>query len=1578
MDLDDILVTSPTSLHRRESMRRSSSGYDERLGEGGRTPGVSNAAVPQNPRATATGVVERAPSRVSRGSFFTRAPPPPPPAHPPQIPGAAYTTTPPNSSGSGMPRASSNPSLAALNESSDSSNQSPYHGYSLGPTAYAPGANAGAGAAYNQYGGANASNRSFISRRGSTRKSILSVLTREKEAPAPILEGARAEVTCEGFLTKRGHVFTNWKMRYFVLRGNELEYFSGEDKSKRYGSVVVEKVAPWTGEAHGFMFYTTKQVPYYVYASSEAERAKWLRALKEFYVEPEEVTCEGYLTRRGHLVPSQRFAYYVLNGPWLRHYADQAAYRENQSAIAEVEIRSVSQWDNERFGLMFQTVTGNVFYASADSASEQQKWLANLKTVTANVPEPVLCAGYLTKQGHKRKSWKKRYFILRGNTIAYYTDYDMANSAKGKPLAEVIVEDVQRWDGEPFGFMFMTSEQVPYYVYADNERERTKWMNALRKLTALADEPELEKKRCPNCNAVLTGSRFCGACGFNLRGTSVGERGSTRPLQSGSNATSVDVTGDREDGDMDDENAAFDELEALSEGARTLLLAVMQTPEGVDIGGDNGFPSRMTGRGASGDDDEAETSTIRLVGVDGDVSSQRSAKKLEIEVVDAAESMEDVKRPIISPVTHRRSSPPPRPSSIAMPPPSPIESTPPASPPVARPPTPPISSRSSAPGSSRGSSRGKPAPEPTKPRLQPNFAVVEDPETKNSSFTSFGDSDEEEKAEPKPVPVVAATPNPLGVPMGGMGLRKTVGMLAMEDSSDDDDTVLPTKPPVEEEKVAADQPGEEEKPERSIDGVDGGEKSRRKSSADSLELDTRGIAAFDEPVETNTRKGSTRTSIRLSERSAKNDIYHFMERELDFTALFVPSPESPVRCRLYGSMAYNSAKKVILFLSDSGPLGLWRQDPSDQETTVNHKWAMVRYLSRAQEEGYGIILCNPFSNTAVVYEAGGFERVVPVPESSSPRDHVLFVWKNFAANCKGQVSVIAYARGGALMKSILEAHEDSARDKIHRIAFIESKHEIDGNESPGVLELLGRRSINWEASYEPQGGQIVDSQARVGCVCLSIGYMPPNTLEPENSPTTLEKAEDPAFAFVGANPEKPGMTAVVKWVRSELRKRRQAPTRAASARARRNSNILVIGEAEAEESSDVSTGGADDKRNGTSTPTGAPAEPERPTPPKPAYYLPKPSPKPQTTPSDLSGSDQSSRGSGGSDRREQISVGKDFELLQVVGQGGFGKVFLSRKRTPPDQGECYAMKVLKKQHVISSGLVNTTMAERKILTEIRHPFVVRLHYAFQDASKLYLVMDYLSGGALAAHLRRRRKFPEDWARFYAAEVAAAMAHLHSLNIIYRDAKLENVLLDHEGHVRITDFGLSKVGVSDLKGAKTFCGTAAYIAPELLKGHSYGKAADWWSFGILLYEMIGGKPPYYHRNRDIMFQTILKQEWVRFPPEFSDSAISLIRGLLTRDPTQRLGSGPRGADEVLTHPFFDSISWPDLLEKRIQPPFNPGVGKLDTHYAPRLNNFEITARDRTGSVLGPNRPYNNDFDGFSFVGRPSSLSRDDLE
>lgn len=1224
--------------------------------------------------------------------------------------------------------------------------------------------------------------------RRSLLRETFSSLTREKETCAPIPESSSTEITYEGYLTKRGHVFTNWKTRFFVLSGNVLEYYSSEEKTKRYGSVVVAKVAPWSGEAHGFMFYTTKQIPYYVYAASETEKAKWLRALREFYVEPDEVTCEGYLTRRGHLVPSQRVCYYVLSGTCLRHYADQQAYRDNDSAMAEVEVRSIAAWDAEVNGLMFKTMTGNVFYASTETETERQRWVFNhTNTLTTNVVEPVTCAGYLTKQGHKRKSWKKRYFILRGNIISYYQDYDLANHVKGKALAEVQVEDVQKWDGEAFGFMFMTTEQVPYYVYADNERERKKWMSALRKLSTLDEDTETEKKRCSNCQAVLTGSRFCGACGFNLRGTaSERSKNSTR----NGYGTSNEEMDEKDEIDICDEETGFDELEALSEGARTLLLAVMQTPDGVDVGDKDGaFPSRLTVGGKALTrvllEDETENVKENLedelrCGMDETLvesdNEEEEMKKSE-ELRENSESFELESEKEVTITSKVRDSP----RKVVQ--------------------------------------------------LAPNFDIVESNDTMDKSFRSFGESDEEKKE--IDVFVNRRTSVPANrakmVNMGPMGRRRTLHSLAMESSSEEEDDANEQKQKDKDKEETSEQ--------------------RDSQASSDLELDTRGIAAWDEPTEEKENDTNAKTPQRPQ--SAKtNDLCHFMERELEFTPIFVPSSDSPIRCRLYTSMAYATAKRVILFLSDSGPLGLWRQDPTNQKISTRHPWSMSQYLRRAQEEGYGVILCNPFSNTAVVYEAGGFERTVPIPNSSSPKEHVLFVWTQFVVKCKGEINVIAYARGGALVMSILESFEAEARDKIHRIAFIDSKHTIDGNESPSVLELLGRRSINWEASLEPLGAQIVDSQARVGCVCLSTGHMPQHGMEFEA--ISLQKAQDAAFAFVNANPDRPGMTAVVKHVRASLRKRKMT---AAASPTTRKSNILVIGETEIDESSDTSATEVE----------AVLVDKSKEKPPAP-YYLPKPT-KPRNVASNVS-----------DPAPKTLMSMKDFELVRVVGQGGFGKVFLCRKLTPPRQGESFAMKVLKKQHVVSSGLVNTTMAERKILTEISHPFVVKLYYAFQSDTKLYLVMDYLSGGSLAFHLRRRRKFSEDWARFYAAEVAAAMAHLHSVNIIYRDAKLENVLVDHQGHVRITDFGLSKVGVSGLKGATTFCGTAAYIAPELLKGQTYGKAADWWSFGILLYEMIGGKPPYYHRNRDIMFQTILKQEWVTFTPSFSDEAVSLIRGV----------------------------------------------------------------------------------------------------
>uniref|UniRef100_A0A7S2S4V0 non-specific serine/threonine protein kinase n=1 Tax=Mucochytrium quahogii TaxID=96639 RepID=A0A7S2S4V0_9STRA len=283
----------------------------------------------------------------------------------------------------------------------------------------------------------------------------------------------------------------------------------------------------------------------------------------------------------------------------------------------------------------------------------------------------------------------------------------------------------------------------------------------------------------------------------------------------------------------------------------------------------------------------------------------------------------------------------------------------------------------------------------------------------------------------------------------------------------------------------------------------------------------------------------------------------------------------------------------------------------------------------------------------------------------------------------------------------------------------------------------------------------------------------------------------------------------------------------------------------------------------------------------------------------------------------------DFVLMTVVGKGSFGKVIQVKKK---DTGKVFAMKVLKKEQVVKRKQFEHTMAERRILEEIDHPFIVSLRFAFQTTQKLYMIFDYFNGGELFHYLSKGGRFTEERAKFYAAEIALGLEHVHAMNIIYRDLKPENLLLDADGHIRITDFGLSKENVTD-DNVRSFCGTPEYLAPEVLKRQQYGKAVDWWSLGTLLYEMISGLPPFYDRNRDRMYKKILKAE-LRFPPHMNSEARSICRGMLQRDPLQRLGY--RGAQEVKSHQFFASIDFDALLAKKIEPPFKPVVaGSEDT-------------------------------------------------
>ena len=285
----------------------------------------------------------------------------------------------------------------------------------------------------------------------------------------------------------------------------------------------------------------------------------------------------------------------------------------------------------------------------------------------------------------------------------------------------------------------------------------------------------------------------------------------------------------------------------------------------------------------------------------------------------------------------------------------------------------------------------------------------------------------------------------------------------------------------------------------------------------------------------------------------------------------------------------------------------------------------------------------------------------------------------------------------------------------------------------------------------------------------------------------------------------------------------------------------------------------------------------------------------------------------------------DFEVVSKLGQGNFGKVVLVRKKEsnprPGARPKFYAMKILEKDKIIARKDVAHANAERRILQQIKHPFIVRLHYAFQTGEKLYMVMDFVSGGDLYFHLRRCRRFQMELVRKWLCELVLAIEYLHSMNIVYRDLKPENILLDSHGHLHLADFGLSKQSESEDEPLKTFCGTPYYVAPEMLKKNRlYTKGVDWWSLGVLCHELLVGQPPFYSANVDRIYEKIAKDE-LRFPPTVREEPRGLIKALLQRDPNARLGA-TQGGKELKQHAFFTGVDWRAVFELRVDTGFDP--------------------------------------------------------
>ncbi|GMR43380.1 hypothetical protein PMAYCL1PPCAC_13575 [Pristionchus mayeri] len=338
-----------------------------------------------------------------------------------------------------------------------------------------------------------------------------------------------------------------------------------------------------------------------------------------------------------------------------------------------------------------------------------------------------------------------------------------------------------------------------------------------------------------------------------------------------------------------------------------------------------------------------------------------------------------------------------------------------------------------------------------------------------------------------------------------------------------------------------------------------------------------------------------------------------------------------------------------------------------------------------------------------------------------------------------------------------------------------------------------------------------------------------------------------------------------------------------------------------------------------------------------------------------------------------VKVGpQDFVLLKVLGKGGYGKVFQVRKTSGQDAGKIFAMKVLKKATIVRNQKDTAhTRAERNILEAVKSPFICDLSYAFQTGGKLYLILEYLSGGELFMHLEREGIFLEDTAAFYLSEIVVSLEHLHEQGIIYRDLKPENILLDAKGHVKLTDFGLCKETLDADEKTHTFCGTIEYMAPEILMRCGHDKAVDWWSLGALMFDMLTGGPPFTAESRKKTIDKILKGR-LTLPAYLSPEARDLIKKLLKRHVETRLGAGADDANEIKAHPFFRHLDWNLVYAREVEPPFKPDIQSeedaslFDTKFT-KMTPVDSPC-DATFSLAE-----NNPFAGFTYVA-PSVLEQ----
>lgn len=324
--------------------------------------------------------------------------------------------------------------------------------------------------------------------------------------------------------------------------------------------------------------------------------------------------------------------------------------------------------------------------------------------------------------------------------------------------------------------------------------------------------------------------------------------------------------------------------------------------------------------------------------------------------------------------------------------------------------------------------------------------------------------------------------------------------------------------------------------------------------------------------------------------------------------------------------------------------------------------------------------------------------------------------------------------------------------------------------------------------------------------------------------------------------------------------------------------------------------------------------------------------------------------------KKRINI-KDFQVIKELGQGLFGKVYLAQEKS---DNKLYALKVISKRRVTDYDLTKNAIYEKNILITSNHPFILHAKYTFQSEINLFLVTEYMPGGNLYSRLISENSFSLETVRFYSAQIALAIGYLHEKDVIHRDLKLENILIDKDGYLKLADFGLVKNNMIDDETTRTFCGTPEYTAPEMILKKPYMKSVDWWAFGCIVFEMSMGYPPFRGNNIRIIFESII-QNSINYPDNIDSELHDLLTKLLVKEPKRRLGSSKSDFIDVISHPFFKTINITDLSNKKIPVHWKPDE---PVNLTTSLSIESIDVLQNTDERVSPS--IQDEFYGFSFI------------